>query len=234
VLVFVVGLGAAAYALNNAVNPPQATSTPATQHACPPAPAGRPAKNPKRTFDQAPAMSIDPSRSYAAQMCTDKGLITIQLLPGDAPLTVNNFVFLAQQGFYDGLTFHRVCPNVADQTCGGNIHIAQGGDPEGTGRGGPGYQFNDEPPKGTYDAGTIAMANSGANTNGSQFFINTDDNARNFSPNYNLFGHIVSGIDVARSLGKGDHMRWVVIKSSLGVIPSPAETPSPVPAPSPS
>jgi cyclophilin family peptidyl-prolyl cis-trans isomerase len=158
-------------------------------------------------------------------------MITIQLLAADAPLTVNSFVSLANQGFYDGLTFHRVCPNPQDSSCGGNIHIAQGGDPEGTGRGGPGYQFNDEPPKGTYDAGTIAMANAGPNSNGSQFFINTGDNSKNFAPNYNLFGRIVTGLDVATSLVRGDHIRWIAIVVGPAGSSAPA---SPVPSPAPS
>jgi len=234
ILVFLVGLAAAAVALNNVVNPPAPTASPSAQRGCKNPPAPHPVKNAPHTFAQTPPMSIDTSRTYTAVMCTDKGMITIELLVADAPLSVNNFVFLANQGFYDGLTFHRVCPNATDPSCGGNIHIAQGGDPEGTGRGGPGYQFNDEPPKGRYDAGTFAMANAGPNTNGSQFFINTDDNSRNFAPNYNLFGRIVAGLDVARALVRADHIRWVSIETGPSTTSAPATAPAaPSPAPSP-
>ncbi len=133
---------------------------------------------------------IDTSKIYCAGINTNKGLIVVELDPKLAPNTVNNFVFLAQNHFYDGLTFHRVIANLIDQ----------GGDPTGTGSGGPGYKFNDEPVQGSYTAGTIAMANSGANTNGSQFFINLADNSTQFAKSYNLFGHVVQGLDVAQKL----------------------------------
>jgi len=252
VVVFVIVLGLGGLALNNAVNPPPAGPTPSASvlvlHPCPSPPGNHPVAHPVRTFAAAPAMQIDPTKSYTALMCTSKGLITINLLAADAPLTVNNFVFLANDGFFDGLDFHRVCPNAADQSCGGGIKIAQGGDPLGNGTGGPGYKFNDEPVKGAYDAGTLAMANSGANTNGSQFFINTGANS--FPPNYNLFGRITAGLDTAQALVKGDKILWVDIETagatpgaagspSAGATPSAAasaspETPGPTSAPSPS
>jgi peptidyl-prolyl cis-trans isomerase B (cyclophilin B) len=147
---------------------------------------------------------IDPSRRYQATISTDRGDIVIDLDPGRAPATVNNFVFLAREGFYDGLTFHRVVDDF----------VIQGGCPEGSGRGGPGYRFNDEPVVGEYEAGAVAMANSGPNTNGSQFFICTVDGRRKLAKSYNLFGQVVSGMDVVTGTGQGDVMRSVKITES--------------------
>lgn len=147
------------------------------------------------TYSKPPAMTVQTNKLYCAGINTNRGLIVVELDPGLAPNTVNNFVFLAQHHFYDGIKFHRVLPN----------QIIQGGDPKGDGTGGPGYQFNDEPVKGNYTAGTIAMANSGPNTNGSQFFINTGDNTKTFDKKYNLFGHVVQGLDIAQQIqGPGD------------------------------
>jgi cyclophilin family peptidyl-prolyl cis-trans isomerase len=152
----------------------------------------------QRDYKQAPAMSINTSKTYCAGINTSRGLIVIELDPKLAPKTVNNFVFLAQHHFYDGLAFNRVAK-------GGSINIIQGGDPlwnspdqNKRGTGGPGYQFADEPVQGNYTAGTIAMANSGPNTNGSQFFVNLTSNQ--FPKSYNLFGHIVKGLDVANKI----------------------------------
>jgi len=147
---------------------------------------------------------IDPSRRYQATISTERGDIVIDLDPVRAPITVNNFVFLAREGFYDGLTFHRVV----------NDFVIQGGCPEGSGRGGPGYRFDDEPVVGEYEAGAVAMANSGPNTNGSQFFICTVDDRRKLAKNYNLFGQVVSGMDVVTSIGQGDVMRTVRISEN--------------------
>ncbi len=142
------------------------------------------------TFSSAPSMTIDTKKVYCAGINTNRGLIVVELRPDWAPETVNNFYFLAQNKFYDGIVFHRVLPT-------GSLKIAQTGDPQGTGTGGPGYKFNDEPIKYNYYAGTLAMANSGANTNGSQFFINLDDNSKALGKSYNLFGIVVKGLDVA-------------------------------------
>lgn len=151
------------------------------------------------SYPNAPEMTIDTKKVYCAGINTARGLIVIELQPDLAPKTVNNFVFLAEHHFYDGLTFHRVM-----QT-GDGLHIIQGGDPDGNGTGGPGYKFADEPVKSEYTFGTIAMANSGANTNGSQFFINTGDNSKALGKQYNLFGQVVKGLDVALSIqGPGD------------------------------
>ena len=148
----------------------------------------------QHTYKQAPTMTIDTKKVYCAGINTNRGLIVLELDPQLAPNTVNNFVFLAQHHFYDGMVFHRVVPGFVIQT----------GDPTATGAGGPGYKFNDEPVKGSYTKGCVAMANSGANTNGSQFFICTG-NDTSLPKSYNLFGHVVQGIDVASKIqGPGD------------------------------
>jgi peptidyl-prolyl cis-trans isomerase B (cyclophilin B) len=148
-----------------------------------------------------PAMEIDESSIYDVAITTDRGTIAMELDPQLAPNTVNNFVALARKGYYDNLTFHRVVPEF----------VIQGGCPEGSGRGGPGYKFADEPVQGQYTLGAVAMANAGPNTNGSQFFICIDDCTRKLTPNYNLFGHVTSGIDVAQATQVGDVMRSVVV-----------------------
>ena len=145
---------------------------------------------------------IDPSVKYTATIATDKGEIVIALDPAKAPKSVNNFVFLARDGFYDGLTFHRV----VDQ------FVIQGGDPDGNGSGGPGYRFADEPVQGEYIAGAVAMANAGPNTNGSQFFICTVDDRHKLTKSYNLFGQVVKGMEVVTSIRQGDVMRSVAIE----------------------
>lgn len=149
-----------------------------------------------------PEYQIDGSKIYRVTIATEKGDIVGDLDPQLAANTVNNFVALARQGYYDGLTFHRV---VAD-------FVIQGGCPEGTGRGGPGYKFADEPVKGEYTLGAWAMANAGPGTNGSQFFITIDDCRRKLTKDYNLFGHTVSGIEVAQEIKEGDVMTSVTIE----------------------
>jgi peptidyl-prolyl cis-trans isomerase B (cyclophilin B) len=150
-----------------------------------------------------PAMTIDPEAIYRATITTDKGgVIVMDLDPSLAPNTVNNFVSLARDGYYDGLKFHRVVPEF----------VIQGGDPEGSGRGGPGYRFADEPVKGEYTLGAVAMANAGPDTNGSQFFICIDDCRQKLSPSYNLFGYVVEGMDAALAVQRGDIMRTVAIE----------------------
>jgi len=148
-----------------------------------------------------PAMSIDPDTIYRATIATDRGNIVLDLDPALAPQTVNNFVSLARGGYYDGLTFHRVVPEF----------VIQGGCPEGTGRGGPGYRFADEPVKGEYTIGAVAMANAGPDTNGSQFFICIDDCRRKLQPSYNLFGYVSDGLVVALAIQRGDKMNSVTI-----------------------
>ena len=149
-----------------------------------------------------PEYQIDGSKIYRATITTDRGAMVLDLDPKLAPNTVNNFVGLARQGYYDGLTFHRVEPSF----------VIQGGCPEGTGRGGPGYRFADEPVVGEYTLGAVAMANAGPGTNGSQFFVCIDDCTRKLSKSYNLFGYVVEGLDVALGTKVGDVMRSVVIE----------------------
>jgi cyclophilin family peptidyl-prolyl cis-trans isomerase len=149
-----------------------------------------------------PAFEIDPERTYEVTVTTDRGNIVMALDPRLAPNTVNNFVVQAKQGFYDGLTFHRVVPEF----------VIQGGDPDGTGRGGPGYKFADEPVKSEYTLGAVAMANAGPDTNGSQFFICIDDCRTKLAKSYNLFGYVTSGIEVAQSIQVGDVMRTVTVR----------------------
>jgi cyclophilin family peptidyl-prolyl cis-trans isomerase len=146
-------------------------------------------------------MQIDEDTIYQVTIETDRGPIVMELDPKLARNSVNHFVALARDGFYDGLTFHRVVPDF----------VIQGGDPEGSGRGGPGYKWADEPVKGEYTVGAVAMANAGPNTNGSQFFICIDDCQRKLDKAYNLFGYVIDGIDVAQSVQQGDVMKSVSI-----------------------
>ena len=145
----------------------------------------------RRKFDGPPPMCIDPSKRYTATMDTSMGSLTIALDAATAPLTVNNFVVLARYHYYDGIVFHRII----------NGFVCQGGDPTGTGRGGPGYRFDDELPKpGRYEIGSLAMANAGPNTNGSQFFIISGPNGAGLPPQYSLFGKVVAGLDVVDAM----------------------------------
>ena len=142
-------------------------------------------------FSGPPPMCIDPAKSYSATMVTNKGTMTIALDPVAAPNTVNNFVFLARYHYFDGVTFHRIIPGF----------VIQGGDPQGTGTGGPGYRFADELPRpGRYEMGSLAMANAGPNTNGSQFFIISGPSGMALPPQYSLFGKVVAGLDVVAAL----------------------------------
>ena len=142
-------------------------------------------------FDGPPPMVIDPAKRYTAEMVTSKGTLTIALDPIAAPKTVNNFVFLARWHYYDGIVFHRIIPGF----------MLQGGDPEGSGRGGPGYRFEDElPAPGRYEIGSLAMANAGPHTNGSQFFIISGADGVSLPPSYSLFGKVVKGGDVVTAI----------------------------------
>jgi cyclophilin family peptidyl-prolyl cis-trans isomerase len=149
-------------------------------------------------YDTAPALTIDLDKSYSAKLTTNHGDLTIELDVVNAPLAVNNFVFLARDGFYDGVIFHRVIESF----------MIQGGDPTGTGRGGPGYKFRDElDGGGMYGRGTVAMANAGPNTNGSQFFIVHKD--AGLPNDYTIFGKVLEGLDTVDSIattstGPGD------------------------------
>jgi cyclophilin family peptidyl-prolyl cis-trans isomerase len=142
-----------------------------------------------------PSGALDTSKAYRARFKTERGEIVADLFAGQAPLTVENFVNLARAGFYDGTTFHRVIPGF----------MAQGGDPTGTGRGGPGYQFGDEfSPELRHDGpGVLSMANAGPGTNGSQFFL-TFDATPHLDGRHSVFGRVVEGMDVLRSLRERD------------------------------
>ncbi|HLC39125.1 MAG TPA: peptidylprolyl isomerase [Patescibacteria group bacterium] len=147
-------------------------------------------------------LAEDKINNKKAVLETGKGKIEFELYADSAPKTVSNFVYLAEKGFYDGLTFHRVVPGF----------VIQGGDPEGTGSGGPGYQFEDEKVQGDYKAGTVAMANSGPDTNGSQFFICLDDQPT-LPKQYNLFGQVTVGMDVVKNIAVGDKINSIKIEN---------------------
>ena len=137
-----------------------------------------------KSYSAPPQMAIDAAKTYSATIDTSAGTMTAELFSSDAPKTVNNFVFLARDGFYDGVIFHRVISGF----------MIQGGDPTGRGSGGPGYRFDDEPVSRKYNRGILAMANAGPNTNGSQFFVMHADYG--LPPNYTIFGRLTAGEDV--------------------------------------
>lgn len=156
----------------------------------------------QKQWKNPPEMQIDPKKVYQVNMETSKGMIELELYPEFAPKTVNNFVFLAREGYYDGVIFHRVI----------NDFVIQGGDPTGTGAGGPGYKFEDElqdnPLK--HETKVISMANAGPNTNGSQFFI-THSPQSHLDGKHTVFGKVSSGADVVDSIRQGDRMEKVEI-----------------------
>ena len=167
-------------------------------------------------FKAPPPMVIDPSKRYTAVMETSMGTITIALDAASAPRTVNNFVFLSRFHYYDGIIFHRIIKGF----------VCQGGDPEGSGRGGPGYRFEDELPKaGRYEIGSLAMANAGPNTNGSQFFLISGADGARLPPQYSLFGKVVKGLDVVEAMqsvptGSGDRPKDDVVIRSVTITES--------------
>ncbi|MDR4507473.1 MAG: peptidylprolyl isomerase [Candidatus Brocadiaceae bacterium] len=159
----------------------------------------------KQQWNKPPEMQIDLEKTYQGIIETSRGTITVQFYPQHAPKTVNNFIFLAREGFYDGITFHRVINNF----------MIQGGDPTGTGMGGPGYQFEDEI-KGnplTHDTGVLSMANAGPSTNGSQFFI-THAPQPHLNGMHTVFGKVINGQDVVNDIKQGDTITKVTITES--------------------
>ena len=156
-----------------------------------------------KKWNNPPAMQIDPTKVYTVLMETNKGTIELELYPEHAPKTVNNFVFLVREGFYDGIMFHRVIPDF----------VIQGGDPTGTGRGGPGYKFEDElkgnPLK--HETGAISMANAGPDTNGSQFFV-THSPQPHLDGKHTVFGKVKDGMDVVNEIEQGDEIKTVTIE----------------------
>ncbi len=163
----------------------------------------------RQKFDAAPEMIIDPSKTYTATMVTSKGTMELLLDPLGAPKAVNSFVFLARWHYFDGIVFHRIIPGF----------VLQGGDPTGSGAGGPGYRFEDELPKaGRYELGSLAMANAGPNTNGSQFFVISGPDGVRLPPLYSHFGKVVKGLDVVAAINdlgssSGKPKEKVVIES---------------------
>ena len=160
----------------------------------------------KKQYSKYPDMVIDPKKSYRATIKTNRGDIELNLFAADTPKTVNNFVFLARDKFYDGLTFHRIINNF----------MAQGGDPNGDGRGGPGYKFEDETrgnSRQKHETGSLSMANAGPNTNGSQFFI-CHGPQPHLDGKHTVFGKVTKGQDVVNALKNGDAMNEVVITES--------------------
>jgi peptidyl-prolyl cis-trans isomerase B (cyclophilin B) len=154
-----------------------------------------------KSYSSPPEMQIDPSKKYTATIETEKGDLVLELFAADVPVTVNNFVFLAREGFYDNTTFHRV---IAD-------FMAQGGDPTGTGSGGPGYRFDDEFTSHSHVTGALSMANAGANTNGSQFFICYSPQ-HHLDGHHSVFGQLIEGMDVLLQIKNGDVIKRIVIE----------------------
>lgn len=154
-----------------------------------------------KTYSKPPAMVIDPKKQYFTTIETTKGKIKIQLEPTKAPKTVNNWVVLARDGYYDGITFHRVIAGF----------MAQGGDPTGTGAGGPGYKFEDEFSDLTHQTGSLSMANAGPGTNGSQFFIVYEPQPH-LDRKHSVFGKVIEGMDVVLKLVNGDKMTKVTVE----------------------
>ena len=156
-----------------------------------------------KQWDRPPEMQIDPGKTYRATLQTSRGKIVLELYPQHAPKTVNNFVFLVREGFYDGVTFHRVISDF----------MIQGGDPTGSGRGGPGYKFEDEVAENklTHGTGVISMANAGPNTNGSQFFI-THSPQPHLNGKHTVFGKVVKGQHVVDVIRQGDKMESVTVE----------------------
>ena len=169
-------------------------------------------------FDSEMPMCLDPSKQYQAMIDTNHGTMVAFLYPDQAPRTVNNFVCLARYKYYDGLTFHRIIRDF----------VIQGGCPEGTGRGGPGYRFEDELPQpGKYEVGSLAMANAGPDTNGSQFFVISGGQGMQLPPQYALFGKLISGLDVLDEIqkvqtGPGDKPAEPVVINSITIAESDA------------
>ncbi len=173
--------------------------------------------SPRQTrFPGPPPMCIDTETTYQAEIVTNHGTMTAFLYPQRAPRTVNNFVFLARYHYFDGLTFHRIIRDF----------VIQGGCPEGTGRGNPGYRFEDELPEpGKYEVGSLAMANAGPDTNGSQFFVISGGHGMQLPPQYSLFGKLIDGLDVLDEIqrvptGSGDRPKDPVVIESVTITES--------------
>ncbi len=203
------------------------TSTPTSVEGQLPCPAEDGSSPKTQAFKAAPPQCIDPAAVYVATVTTNKGEFTIELDASVAPQTVNNFVYLARYRYYDGITCHRIIPGF----------VVQCGDPQGNGSGGPGYSFPDElPAEGAYQLGSLAMANSGPDTNGSQFFIITGPNGVGLPPKYSLFGQVTAGFDStvksmeAAGSESGAPTEPITIESVVISVKG-SETPAPTTAP---
>jgi cyclophilin family peptidyl-prolyl cis-trans isomerase len=183
-LIVLAGLGLIFFFTQIKNHPPASDNsvTPTTQVS--PQPTSTMENSQKKSYSQPPELIVDKNSKYTAVLDTSKGQIVIQLFTDKTPITANNFIFLTQEGFYDDTIFHRIIKDF----------MIQGGDPTGTGTGGPGYQFADESFTGSYDRGMVAMANAGPNTNGSQFFI-MHQASPNLPKNYVIFGQVIEGLD---------------------------------------
>jgi peptidylprolyl isomerase len=153
-------------------------------------------------------MAIDPAKTYTATINTNKGSFKVEFYPDETPKTVNNFICLAKAGYYDNSPFHRIIAGF----------MFQGGDPTGTGRGGPGYRFEDEKFTRNYEYGSLAMANAGPNTNGSQFFVVTGESGARLPKNYTLFGKVIDGLDVVETIANTK-----VTRSATGEMSQPVD-----------
>ena len=162
---------------------------------------GSPAK--PKSYSEPPPMLIDTNKQYTAIIETEKGNLVLELFARDVPLTVNNFVFLAREGFYDGSTFYRVIPDF----------MAQGGDPTGTGTGSPGYSFADEFTEYAHVAGALSMANTGPNTNSCHFFI-TYTPQHHLDGKHSVFGQLIEGMDILEKIKQGDTIKQIIIEES--------------------
>lgn len=189
----------------NGQQPPtqQGETQPGQAVSSPPNNPSQPAQTPPTTMNQQlafPGVLPETETNKMVHLKTTKGDIVFEMLPKEGPNAASNFAYLTKQKFYDGLTFHRVVPGF----------VIQGGDPQGTGMGGPGYRFGDDPVHLPYNAGIVAMANAGPDTNGSQFFIMLEDNP--LPPSYSIFGRVTSGLDVVRKIVVGDKMLSVTLE----------------------
>jgi cyclophilin family peptidyl-prolyl cis-trans isomerase len=177
---------------------------------CPAPPLHQAVTNPSRTFNAAPARVIARNIGYCAYIATGRGVISVRLRPEYAPKAVNDFVYLAQHGFYDGLTIYQVCPAVIGPTCPAHATAAVAGDPTGTGAGGPGYAIPADPVVGQYLFGAVAMYGADPASIGSQFFISRGDSSA-ITRRYDIFGQVTDGLPALALLQQGDKIAWVAV-----------------------
>lgn len=184
---------------------------------CPAPPVHAAVTDPSRTYSAAPARVIEKNVGYCAYLATSRGLISIRLRPEYAPIAVNDFVYLAQHGFYDGLTFYQLCPDATGAACPAHATAAVAGDPTATGAGGPGFTLKADPVVGDYLFGSVAMLSTNPGLIGSQFFVSTGDSSH-VARRYDIFGQVTDGLPALAELQKGDKILWVAI---LATAPEP-------------